>query len=159
MDGHARRPSNHRSFRRECQCHILERSVNSYRLLANEIAEYFSLGDFPEISKRARIASEPIILASRRLFNHTLTTSCGIRIVHRDGWGQRMLHFSDRVAQATLLHASRSGLWRSRQVQIGSLALNWRAARAGCAPVARVFPPTSVVAAFLRSSVDCASNW
>ena len=136
MDGHARRPSNHRSFRRECQCHILERSVNSNKLLANEIAEHFSLGDFPEISKRARIASEPIILASRRLFNHTLTTSCGIRIVHRDGWGQRMLHFSDRVAQATLLHASRSGLWRSRQVQIGSLALNWRAARAGCAQLA-----------------------
>ena len=104
MDGHARRPSNHRSFRRECQCHILERSVNSYRLLANEIAEYFSLGDFPEISKRARIASEPIILASRRLFNHTLTTSCGI--VFRGGWSQRMfrtVHFSDRIPQATVL--------------------------------------------------------
>jgi hypothetical protein len=29
------------------------------------------LGDFSEISKRARIASEPIIPASLRLFNHT----------------------------------------------------------------------------------------
>jgi hypothetical protein len=88
----------------ECQCHILQRPVYFHRLLANEIAEHFLLGGFPEISKRARIASEPIIPASRRLLDHTLTTSCGI--VFRGGWSQRMfraVHFSDRIPQATVL--------------------------------------------------------